>query len=336
MNQKLKFVSILLVIVLVIGMASCNVLTGGGNKAGAGGGGDNIKIHPKTGEQIKFAVVAHAVNSFTIKLENGAKAAAEEMGVQVDYFAPTSINVPEQVALMENALSAGYDGIAVVNLDTGSAEPIVKKDHELGIPIVAFNADDIPSIFDARIMQDSYAAGYELGQYVFNDMGGQAHVQIISGIPTLQALVHRGQGFRAAAEEFPGVTFAMNGELLESTTDMNQAVGVVENVIAANPDVNCIFSTDYFGESIGMVLQAQNLQDKIYGCAFDVTDGIMGFIKSGHMKATMGQNPYLQGYYPIVVMTLNIMENMQMSIIDTRGLLCTRENIDWWIEIGGE
>ena len=331
-----KVLPIIMVVVMAIALVMVGCGNAGGGGAGSASGGDKVTIHPQTGEQIKFAVVAHAVNSFTIKLENGAKAAAADMGVKMDYFAPTSIDVPAQMALAENALSAGYDGIAYVNLDSGAAQPIVDKAHELGIPVVAFNSDPLPSINDATIQQDSYAAGYELGQYVFDQMGGQGVVQIISGIPTLQSLIFRANGFKDAAKDYPGISFAMNGELLESTTDMNQAVGVVENVIAANPDITCIFSTDYFGESIGMVLQAQNLQDKIYGCAFDITDGIMGFIKSGHMKATMGQNPFLQGYYPIVVMTLNITENLQMSNVDTKGLMCTTENVDWWISIGGE
>lgn len=279
------------------------------------------------GKKMKFAVVLHALNSsFYAKIQEGAEEAGKSLGVQVDVMAPTTAsNLAEQVSMIETCISSGYDGIATVVWDPDGFKDVLAKAKAAGIPVVALNQSsgkDDGTVFVGQNLEES---GYMLGKYMFGEvMKGKGKYIIASCAPADSALIARTNGIKRAAKEFPGVEFV---DLVDITTDLTTAVGVIENAYLAHPDVTAFLGVDVFSEAIGTFISSQNLNGKVYGAGYDLTEGTLKHVSDNAMQLTIGQNPFLQGYYPVVQLYTHKAYGYDLLNMSTGAFLVTKDNV---------
>ncbi len=279
-------------------------------------------------KDVKLALVLHAMNSsFFAKIQEGAQKAGEDLGITVDVMAPSVPNsLDEQVNMIETCISKGYDGIATVVWDPEGFNSVIKKAKDAGITVVGINQDAPDSGRQAFIGQDNEDAGYQLGMYMFGDvMGGKGNYIVASCAPTNTALIARTEGIRRAAKEFPEIKELT---LVDIGTDLTGAVSVIENAYAANPDVTAFLGVDVYSEAIGTFVASKGLEGKVYGAGFDLTEGTLKHIKNNAMQLTIGQNPFLQGYYPMVEMFLNKTYGYAPIDFATGAMMVTKDNVD--------
>lgn len=279
---------------------------------------------------LRIAVVMHAMNSsFYTKLADGARAAGADLGITVDVTAPTQASsLAEQVTLLENCIAAEYNAIATVTWDQTGFNSVIGKAKEAGIPVIAFNMAAANSGVVADIGQDHTDAGYALAKYMFeNIMGGEGKYCICTCSPTDTALLAREAGIAKAAEEFPKVELV---QVIDITTDLTAANSAIENAYLANPDIKAFLGVDCFSESIGAFVAANKLEGKVFGGGFDLTEGTLKHIKNGDMQVTIGQNPFMQGYYSVLELYLSLMygENVMPININTGAKLIDASNVN--------
>ena len=197
---------------------------------------------------------------------------------------------------------------------------------DAGIPVVGFNQDAEGCGTKAFIGQDYETAGYELGKYVFDAMGGEGTYIIASCGPTDSALVAREAGIDRAAEEYGGKVTKI--ETIDIGTDLTNAYSVIENAYLANPDVTAIIGVDVYSEAIGSVIEDYDLSGKVYAGGFDLTEGMLNHIKNGSVQVTCGQNPYMQGYYSVLECYMNLAHGCDFIDINTGAQLVDSTNVD--------
>ncbi len=278
-------------------------------------------------KDIKIAVVLHAMNSsFYTKISDGAKAAGEDLGITVDVTSPTTAsNLAEQVSLLESCITADYDGIATVTWDPSGFNSVIEKAEEAGIPVIGFNMDAEDCGTKAFVGQDYEDAGYALGKYMFGEvMNGTGKYIVASCGPADTALIARTEGIARAAEEYPDIEFV---EVIDIGTDLTNAYGVIENAYLANPDVDAILGVDVFSEAIGTFIAAYDLQDEVKAAGFDLTEGTLKHIQNGDMQLTVGQNPYMQGYYSVLELYMNLAHGCDFIDLNTGAQLVTEANV---------
>ena len=156
-------------------------------------------------------------------------------------------------------------------------------------------------------------------------MGGEAKYIIASCGPTDSALIAREGGIDRAAAEYDGVEKI---ETIDIGTDLTNAYGVIENALLAHPECNAVLGVDVFSEAIGNVIEDQGKEGEIYAAGFDLTEGMLGHIKNGSVQLTVGQNPFLQGYYSVLELYLNKVYGSDFLNIDTGAQMVTLENVD--------
>lgn len=277
--------------------------------------------------EVKIAVVMHAMNSsFYTKLAEGAQAAGKDLGIKVDVTSPTTASdLAGQVSLLESCIVAGYDGIATVTWDLEGFNSVIKKAQDVGIPVVSFNMDAPSSGTKAFIGQDFIDSGYQLGKYMFEEeMDGEGKYIIASCSPADTALVDRAAGLEKAATEYPEIELI---SIIDIGTDLTDAYGVIENAYLANPDVKAIIGVDVFSEAIGIFIAAQKLQDSVLGGGYDLTEGSLKHVSNGDMKVVVGQNPFNQGYYSVIQLYNNIVNEADFVDMNTGTQLVTIENV---------
>jgi ABC-type sugar transport system substrate-binding protein len=277
---------------------------------------------------IRLALVLHALNSsFFVTIQDGAIAAGEDLNITVDVMAPTLPNsLAEQVAMIESCIAAGYDGIATTLWDPDGFNDVIRRAQDAGIIFVGINQDSPDSGRSVFIGQDMEPGGYTLGRYMFETvMGGSGRFIITSCAPANTALIERAEGIMRAAQEFPDIEFV---DLIDIGVDLTGAVGIIENAYLANPDVDAFIGVDVYSEAIGTFIATQGLQGQLFGGGFDLTEGTLAHIRDNAMQITIGQNPFLQGWYPMINMYQHIVHGFDLLDIDTGAFMVTEHNVE--------
>lgn len=342
--MKKKLISVMLCLVMSIGLlAGCSSAAGtaqttqdsaateitkaiesaAATESAAAAEGTTAK--PKS--DLKYAVVLHALNSsFYAKIQAGAEAAGKALGVKVDVMAPTTANnLAEQVSMIETCIASGYDGIATVIWDPDGFNDVLKKAADAGIPVISLNQNSGKDDGTVFVGQDLEESGYMLGKYMFGTvMGGEGKYIIASCSPADVALIAREDGIKRAAKEFPGIEFVQE---IDITTDLTTAVGVIENAYLANPDVKAFLGVDVFSEAIGTYIQTNGLNGKVFGAGYDLTEGTLQHVKDNAMQLTIGQNPFLQGYYPVIQLFTDSQYGYAPLNMSTGAFLVTKDNV---------
>lgn len=327
--MKRRMLALILTGVTAISLCACG--GSAGTEASSEGADKSAAAEETTGEtdtsDMNVSFVLHSLSgSFYTKLAEGAEAAGKDLGIKVSVSAPTTASsLDEQVGLLETAISSGADAIATVTWDPTGFNSVIKEAEDAGIPVVGFNQDAKDCGTVCFVGQAYEAAGYELGKYMFDQMGGEGSYIIASCGPTDSALIAREAGIDKAAAEYPNVKKI---ETIDIGTDLTNAYSVIENAYLANPDVKAILGVDVFSEAIGSVIEDYDLNGKVLGAGFDLTEGMLGHIKNGSIQLSVGQNPFMQGYYSVYECYMNKKYGTDFINIDTGAQMVTAENVD--------
>ena len=242
----------------------------------------------------------------------GAKLAGDLLGVKVIYQGPEKFSVQWLVNALESAAAANPDGIIITITNYQALDgPLRRVIEEKGIPVIAVNVPD-PRPEDERIPylsyvgQDEYQAGYQLAKYVikwFQENKGRPPKAAVIGIhePGHVGLEMRAKGIQDAFRE-AGLT---PPEKIDITTDTAKAYARFESYLQQNPDVEVIFTLGPLGAHPAMDLVAdKGLKGKVYVATVDLDDKILKGIEDGVVIAAVSQQPFAQGFLPVVFMYL--------------------------------
>ncbi len=330
MSKKIKFVATLIASAfMLVTLGACgNTSTTTPANENATNAQTVVAAENTTSSDMNVSVVLHALNgSFYTKMKDGAEAAGKDLGINVYVYAPNQASsLEEQVGLLETAIASKANAIATVVWDPKGFNSVIAEAEAAGIPVVSFNMDAEGSGSKAFIGQNFETAGYNLGKYIFDKMGGEGTYIIASCSPTDTALVAREAGVDAAAKEYGGKVTKL--ETIDIGTDLTNAFGVIENALLANPDVKAIIGVDVFSEAIGSVIEQYEKSGQVYAAGFDLTEGMLQHVKNGSVQVTCGQNPFLQGYYSVVECYMNSAHNADFINIDTGAQLVDQSNVD--------
>jgi simple sugar transport system substrate-binding protein len=80
--------------------------------------------------------------------------------------------------------------------------------------------------------------------------------------------------------------------------------------------------------AIGDAISQLKLNNKICAYGFDLGPKQLEQIKTGALQGSLGQQPFLQGFYPVVQLYLQLDRNISAANLDTRAQLVTKDNVD--------
>lgn len=106
-------------------------------------------------------------NSFFEAANNGAQKYAKEWGIKVDYMGSANATVTDQLEVIQQAIDAGVDAIAISSVDATALDEKLKEAQNAGIVVCTWDSDVSP---DARSMMVSQGTADVLGPMLV-DMG---------------------------------------------------------------------------------------------------------------------------------------------------------------------
>ena len=257
----------------------------------------------------KFAFVNHVTtNPFFVPTQYGLADAAALLGLpKPSWTGSATSNVPQMVSATNAAISAKANGIAVAVISaTAFTTPVANAMHD-GIPVVSYNADGNTGNPGtnrlAYIGQDLFVSGQALGQKIAASMpnGGDAVGFIATpGTANIQPRIDGAKSaIKASGKNINFTSVASGAQLPQENTTINSYV------LAHKSSLKGIFAVDAGStQTVGQIIAKYGLQHQVASGGFDLTPQTLSAINNGSLGFTIDQQPYLQGFLPVLALYL--------------------------------
>jgi simple sugar transport system substrate-binding protein len=309
--------------------ALLSACTKNNNSAGATGSG----VFPAT-PKWRFVFVNHVTtNPFFTPTQYGADDASKLLGTTYQWTGSKDSITSEMVNATNTAVSGKADGIAIAVTDKTAFKAPVDQALDAGIPVVSYNADGAPDDPGtnrlAYIGQGLFESGQALGQRAAEAVDGGEIVGFIA-TPGALNIQPRIDGAKQAIEAAgKGIKFTP----VASNADVTRALSVIDAYAQGHPNLAGMIAVDAGStEAIGTVVKKYGMRGKGLKTAggFDLIPETLASIKSGDLDYTIDQQPYLQGFLPVLYLYLYKLTGGLMSPSQTNtGLLfVTKDNVD--------
>lgn len=248
-----------------------------------------------------FVFVSHAPDSdsWWNVIKNALKVADKEMGSTTDYRNPQTGDLADMARIIDQSSSQNPDGlistIADFNVLKGPLETAVKK----GIPLITVNSGTIKQSQELgallHIGQPEYDAGLAAGKRAKAE-GGKNFLCVNHYISNT-ASVDRCKGFA------DGMGEPLGDHMIDSGMDPTTVKTRVSAYLHTHPDTDTIIALGpNSAEPTIDVVKEQHLAGKVHFGTFDLSAAISAAIKDGTIEYAIDQQPYLQGYLPVVLL----------------------------------
>lgn len=256
------------------------------------------------GEELRFVVVTHgqASDPFWSVVQRGTDQAAQDMGVTVEYQAPTTFDMVEMSQLIDAAVASEPDGIVVSIPDADALTPSIQGALDAGIPVISINSGAETSAeldLMTHVGQTEYEAGLGGGQRM-GEAGVTNAICLIQEAGNV-GLEERCRGFTDGLAESGGTV----ENLVVDLNNPTEAQQRVEAALTENPDIDGIMALGPTGAAPAlMAIDALGVQDDVALATFDLSPEVLEGIQEGTVLFAIDQQQYMQGYLPIVLLSL--------------------------------
>lgn len=257
----------------------------------------------------QFWFVNHVTtNLFFVPTQNGMKDAAALLGLPAPKWGgSTTSSATEMVSYLNTAIAAKANGIATTVITATSFTTPVKNAMDAGIPVISYNADGtvtngVPNIGTNRLCyvgQALYNSGVAMGNRIKSLISSPGEVVIFIATPGSGNIQPRYDGAVSVLKP-AGFTVKQvatgaltSGEGAAEKAFLTGAKAKLKGAFAVDAG-----STQFLGPSLASVGL------KIPAGGFDLTPGTLTAINAGQINFTIDQNPYLQGFLPVMYMYL--------------------------------
>jgi simple sugar transport system substrate-binding protein len=262
---------------------------------------------PKT-PNWKWVFVCHVTtNPFFTPTQYGAEDACKLLGNSFQWTGSKDSIAAEMVNAINTAVSSKADGLAVAVVDKSAFKGPIDAALDAGIPVVSYNADgardDPGSNRLAYIGQGLYESGYALGQRALTKLDAGDVVAFIAtpGQLNIQPRIDGAQ--QAFKDSGKPVTFTA----VSTNADVTKGLSIIDAYAQGHPNLAGMLAVDAGStSSVGQTVAKYKMRDKGLKIAggFDLVPETLTAIKNGDLDYTIDQQPYLQGFLPVLALYL--------------------------------
>ncbi|SDA86027.1 substrate-binding domain-containing protein [Mesorhizobium qingshengii] len=282
---------------------------------------------------IRFFVGGAEGDAFGTIVYNGAKQAAADLGPKVDYIF-SGWDVEKMVQQLREAVAVKPGGIAMMGHPGDDAiMPLAEQAHKDGIKMMYQNVP-VPKVtaafgggyVGAQQEQQGRALGAEAFKLAGLKSGDKA---IMIGPFDNESRGARERGTVAALKE-AGVDVIQINSVPEWAADPNLAIPVITAALLNNPTVKAVGYPG--GQMLGNVptyMQAAGRKPgDVFNFGFDTSPQIVEGFKGGWVQLTADQQPFMQGYLPILSLCQQVVLGLAPMNVDTGAGFVTPQNYE--------
>lgn len=284
---------------------------------------------PSSGSPGKFKIagIGFQNDQFFKIIEFGMKDAAKKNDVDL-VQGNSGGALDKEISLLDTYTGQKVNAIVIAPYNQKASVAALKRANDSGIKIVTYDSFIEADFPVSNIKSDQVALGKATGEeavkYIQEKMGGKAKVAIISYMALLpQPAGERTKGFEDEIKKLPGVEVVARQDAWMA----EKAVGVVEGILTAHPDVNLIWAANE-GGTVGSVTAVRNAGKggKIAVFGTDISDQMAGFLLADDnvLQAVTGQKPFDIGSRALETAVKSLKNESFEKVVRLPGVLFTR------------
>lgn len=250
----------------------------------------------------KYILVSHAPDSdsWWNTIKNGIALASEQMGVEVEYRNPPTGDIADMARIIEQAAASGPHGIITTLADYDVLKGPISAAVDSGVDVIIMNTGTPEQARELGALmyvgQPEYDAGVAAGRRAKGD--GVTSFLCVNHAIQQPTVGDRCRGFA------DGLGVDLGDSMLDSGTDPSEIKNKVLAYLSANPKTDGILTLGpVSADPTKAALEENGLAGDIYFGTFDLGDEIVKGIKDGTIQWGIDQQPFLQAYLPVVIMT---------------------------------
>ncbi len=236
---------------------------------------------------------------FWVAVEKGAKAAAKEFQVDIEWNgAPSETEYARQIQIVDSMINRKVDGLAVAATERRALVASVDRAMKQGIPVTIFDSGIEGENYTSYVATNNYEGGQLGARAMAKLIGGKGEVGLILHAPGSASTMDRERGFTDVIEkEFPGIKIVATQY---GMADRSKARAGAENILTAHPNLSGFFgSSEPSTTGASLAVKARGLAGKVKVVAFDASDNLVEDMKAGAIQAMVVQDPFQMGYQTV-------------------------------------
>ncbi len=340
-SRYLRFAALAVLLIAALLLQACTAVApvstvGAGAAAGAAAATDSAGKWCSD-VKITFFPGGPAGGVFANNVYNGAQQAEQDLGAQVSYVF-SDWDPQKMIQQFQEAVATSPDGIAVMGHPGDDAfSPLIDDAEAQGIIVTSQNTE-LPASFEkyqgngfGYVGAVNYTAGYNLGKEAVKRFALQSGDRaMVWGLLSQPSRGERTKGVIDALEE-AGLT--VDYLEIDAATNKDPAAGTptFTGYVSSNPDVKLVV-TDHGGltATLETYLKAAGKgADDLYGAGFDLSPATLAAIRGGWTDLVIDQQPWLQGYLPILQICLAKVYGFSGMMIDTGAGFADKDNVEF-------
>ena len=216
--------------------------------------------------------------------------------------------IPQMVNYFNTAKAGGASGIALAQISQTAFTTPVMNAMNAGIPVITYNADGtfvngkavIGSNRLAYVGQALFLSGQAMGEQIKTLIPGGGDIVIFIATPGTGNIQPRYDG----AASVLGSSYKLH-EIATGAATGAELNAEKAYLLANKSNLKGAFAVDAGStEDLAAALAAAGLAGKIPAGGFDTLGTTLNSIKSGTLNFTIFQNPYAQGFLPVLYLYL--------------------------------
>lgn len=308
--------------------------------------------NPSDPQRRMVLVNQNGENQFWVPCTNGLNDALNKLGWKGQMLAPNGYDETKQVEILNttiDTLESGRDIIGSTIMGPEAYAKPVKKALDNDIMFFQWNTthpDWTPEEMRKRfgrvipyVGQRAYRSGWAVGKTaqekaveVFGE-GAELTVLPTLSVPGHPALENRIRGVRDSFEGMDNVTVL---ETLDITTDIAKGTTRIKDKYNAQ-EFNVLCGCGFWGPTgASKLVQNEGLKGEFVAGGFDLVESVISGIQNGTINFTIGQDPYSQGYMPVMLAYAYMDRGVMPKDYVTGAEVIDQENIDFAAKRSGD
>ncbi len=250
----------------------------------------------------RYVLISHAPDSdsWWNTIKNGLNLAGKQMGVKVEYRNPPTGDLADMARIIEQAAASKPNGIITTLADFDVLSGPIRNAVDQGINVIIMNSGTPEQAREVGALmyvgQPEYDAGFAAGQRAKGD--GIGSFLCVNHYITNPASTERCQGFA------DGLGVPLGSQAIDSGQDPGEIKNKVLAYLSANPNTDAVLTLGpTSADPTIAALNENGMAGDIYFGTFDLGTEIVKGIKSGIINWGIDQQPFLQAYLPIIILT---------------------------------
>jgi len=250
----------------------------------------------------RYVLVSHAPDSdsWWNTIKNGIALAGQQMGVEVEYRNPPTGDLADMARIIEQAAASSPNGIITTLADYDVLSGPIKAAVDSGVDVIIMNSGTPDQAREVGALmyigQPEYDAGHAAGLRAKGD--GIGSFLCVNHYISSPSSTERCQGFA------DGLGVDLGNQMIDSGQDPAEIKNRVLAYLNSNPDTDAVLTLGpTSADPTLLALEENGMAGQIYFGTFDLGANIVEGIKAGTINWGIDQQPFLQAYLPVVVLT---------------------------------